>query len=175
MSGEKRIAIYKVLNSCKISPKVLVQNKLVKWKTESKVRWMRQQWFKPDICLKSVTDWQTDILSSREERQTVPGVTWGRGARYSGVMYLSPPSPLVITGPVSSSTVIAPPTCHARTRRTRHRGKRHAMSLVLVLVRWEAGLFSLSQFVTVWYILHAVKFPVWSSDHDWPGLYRRLY
>ena len=164
MSGEKRIAIYKVLNSCKISPKVLVQNKLVKWKTESKVRWMRQQWFKPDICLKSETN-----------QQTVPGVTWGRGARYSGVMYLSPPSPLVITGPVSSSTVIAPPTCHARTRRTRHRGKRHAMSLVLVLVRWEAGLFSLSQFVTVWYILHAVKFPVWSSDHDWPGLYRRLY
>ena len=36
-------------------------------------------------------------------------VTWGSGARYSGVMYLSPPRPLVmITGHVSSvSTVIS--------------------------------------------------------------------
>ena len=41
------------------------------------------------------------------------GVTCGRGARYSGVMYLSAPSPLVITGPtVSSSTVISSSTCH---------------------------------------------------------------
>ena len=46
------------------------------------------------------------------------GVTWGSGARYSGVMYRSPPSPLVmIAGEVEaavSSTVMSLQhlTCH---------------------------------------------------------------
>ena len=71
------------------------------------------------------------LLMSREERislykvlnccqiSPVPAlvclvVTCGRGARYSGVMYLSAPSPLVMTpdSTVSSSTVISSSTCH---------------------------------------------------------------
>ena len=106
--------------------------------------------------------------------------TWGRGARYSGVMYLSAPSPLVITGPtVSSSTVISSSsTCQARLEPPHH--TRWAdLSLHWRSYSGHCGSCCPpdSHCSDVWQYCRrrTVKFSVPSSEYNWPGLYRRLY